>query len=186
MVQTLLGPFESRAPEGRVRQRSQCARADADADTSVRGSGFGVPGSDSIRVDANVLTAKEPGRLLTDSDGFLIAILSGSNFAPNPQLVDTVLAQELLGVVQCESRDSSPDKPRPAPSDASGNPTSRFAHGIQCGVCSSVGAFVESGPDRVGSCSVMVAAKFLDDFYYSNEFWAKVRAPRRTVPDYAV
>ena len=23
--------------------------------------------------------------------------------------------------------------------------------------------------------SVMVAAKFLDDFYYSNEFWAKVR-----------
>lgn len=23
-------------------------------------------------------------------------------------------------------------------------------------------------------CSVMVAAKFLDDFYYSNEFWAKI------------
>ncbi len=23
--------------------------------------------------------------------------------------------------------------------------------------------------------SIMVAAKFLDDFYYSNEFWAKVR-----------
>jgi hypothetical protein len=29
--------------------------------------------------------------------------------------------------------------------------------------------------DWPGASSIMVAAKFLDDFYYSNEFWAKVR-----------